>query len=206
MESRTNANAISFVWNALAPAAFAPFACRNTRTTMLCRCANTEISRAFSLSPATPETLGLCEKTVLLTDLLMCFLTKTACVCGKVLQIWRSSYHDVIRVSEIQKVLDIIGVHIYIINSVRVVFLNERPQPRPAKGVTNTCESCERSLLDTFRFYSLGCKIRTTIVTTTHCFFKQGPTSPSTCAVIHLFGMHRETNQHMVMTGLLWIE
>ncbi|CAA6655564.1 unnamed protein product [Spirodela intermedia] len=66
----------------------------------------------------------------------------------RVIQIRRSSYHDVVRVSEVQKSLDISGVQTYVINSARVV------------TAAHACKICARALLDPFRFCSIGCKFR----------------------------------------------
>ncbi|KAJ4809405.1 PLATZ transcription factor family protein [Rhynchospora pubera] len=83
-----------------------------------------------------------------------------------VIQIRRSSYHEVVRVSEVEGLIDVKGVHTYVINSANVFFLNERPQPRGVGAAAGKaaaspyfCEVCSRSLLNDFRFCSIGCKL-----------------------------------------------
>ncbi|KAJ7554362.1 hypothetical protein O6H91_06G136900 [Diphasiastrum complanatum] len=77
----------------------------------------------------------------------------------RLLQIRRYVYHDVIRLQDIQKLVDCGQVQPYIINSARVVFLNQRPQPRQSKGFSNSCITCERTLQDSYRYCSVACKV-----------------------------------------------
>ncbi|XP_024402424.1 protein RGF1 INDUCIBLE TRANSCRIPTION FACTOR 1 [Physcomitrium patens] len=76
-----------------------------------------------------------------------------------ILQIRRYVYHDVIRLQDMQRLLDCSTVQTYIINSARVVFLNQRPQPRPSKGLGNACGTCDRSLQDSYAYCSVACKV-----------------------------------------------
>ncbi|KAI4339984.1 hypothetical protein MLD38_024866 [Melastoma candidum] len=89
-----------------------------------------------------------------------CFYCTTVSHSGhRVIQVRKSSYHEVVRASEIQKFIDISGIQTFIINKAKVVFLNERPQPKPAKKVINACLICHKTLEFSFRFCSIGCKL-----------------------------------------------
>ncbi|CAN0908075.1 Protein RGF1 INDUCIBLE TRANSCRIPTION FACTOR 1 [Linum grandiflorum] len=84
-----------------------------------------------------------------------------------VIQIRKSSYHNVVRMAAMENLLELSGVQPYVINSAQVVFLNERPTKNGGavggmvcgKAVQHLCEICGRSLLDDCRFCSLGCKV-----------------------------------------------
>ncbi|RWW34455.1 hypothetical protein GW17_00000770 [Ensete ventricosum] len=99
----------------------------------------------------------------------------------RLLQVRRYVYHDVVRLEDLEKLIDCSSVQVgvpplhsfssskklsvscllqsYTINSSKVVFLKKRPQSRQFKGSGNICTSCDRSLQEPFVHCSLGCKL-----------------------------------------------
>ncbi|KAJ1278102.1 hypothetical protein BS78_04G053300 [Paspalum vaginatum] len=75
------------------------------------------------------------------------------------LQVRRYVYHDVVRLGDLEKLIDCSYVQTYTINSAKVIFLKPRPQSRPFKGSGNVCLTCDRILQEPFHFCSLSCKV-----------------------------------------------
>ncbi|KAF8413010.1 hypothetical protein HHK36_000983 [Tetracentron sinense] len=77
----------------------------------------------------------------------------------RLLKIRRYVYHDVIRLDDVEKLIDCAFVQAYTTNSAKVIFINQRPQSRPFRGSGNICSTCDRSLQDPYLFCSLACKV-----------------------------------------------
>ncbi|KAG2684070.1 hypothetical protein I3843_10G060700 [Carya illinoinensis] len=75
------------------------------------------------------------------------------------LQVRRYVYHDVVRLGDLEKLIDCSYIQPYTINSAKVIFLNQRPQSRSFKGSANICWTCDRILQEPFHFCSLSCKV-----------------------------------------------
>ncbi|KAK6931905.1 PLATZ transcription factor [Dillenia turbinata] len=75
------------------------------------------------------------------------------------LQVRRYVYHDVVRLEDLEKLINCAYIQPYTINSAKVIFLNQRAQSRPCKGSANICLTCDRILQDPFHFCSLSCKV-----------------------------------------------
>ncbi|KAF7801345.1 tRNA-intron endonuclease [Senna tora] len=75
------------------------------------------------------------------------------------LQVRRYVYHDVVRLGDLEKLIDCSNIQPYTINGAKVIFLNQRPQSRSCKGSANVCCTCDRILQEPFHFCSLACKV-----------------------------------------------
>ncbi|XP_071740675.1 protein RGF1 INDUCIBLE TRANSCRIPTION FACTOR 1-like [Rutidosis leptorrhynchoides] len=77
----------------------------------------------------------------------------------RLLQIRRYVYHEVVRLDDLERLIDCSNVQAYTINSAKVIFIKKRPQNRQFKSAGNYCTSCDRSLQEPFIHCSLGCKV-----------------------------------------------
>ncbi|XVF47982.1 hypothetical protein PTKIN_Ptkin03bG0153800 [Pterospermum kingtungense] len=118
-------------------------------------------SKKFFVGCSYHETAKKNEKNVYCLD--CCISICPHCIPShrfhRLLQVRRYVYHDVLRLEDLQKLIDCSNVQAYTINSAKVVFIKKRPQNRQFKGAANYCTSCDRSLQDPFIHCSLGCKV-----------------------------------------------
>ncbi|KAJ9163021.1 hypothetical protein P3X46_022743 [Hevea brasiliensis] len=118
-------------------------------------------SQKFFVGCSYHETAKKNEKNVCCLD--CCISICPHCVPShryhRLLQVRRYVYHDVVRLEDLQKLIDCSNVQAYTINSAKVVFIKKRPQNRQFKGSGNYCTSCDRSLQEPFIHCSLGCKV-----------------------------------------------
>jgi len=75
------------------------------------------------------------------------------------IQVRRYVYHDVVRLADIEPLMNCEGLQSYYINSAKVAFLNQRPQLRPLQEPGQTCVVCRRKLLDNNTHCSIACKV-----------------------------------------------
>ncbi|KAJ9557943.1 hypothetical protein OSB04_012557 [Centaurea solstitialis] len=115
----------------------------------------------FFTACSTHENLKKNEKNICCLD--CCISICPHCVhvhrFHRLLQVRRYVYHDVVRLEDLERLIDCSNVQAYTINSAKVVFIKKRPQNRQFKGSGNYCTSCDRSLQEPFIHCSLGCKV-----------------------------------------------
>ncbi|CAN6163156.1 unnamed protein product [Urochloa humidicola] len=75
------------------------------------------------------------------------------------IQVRRYVYNDVVRLDDLERLIDCSFVQPYTINGAKVIFLKPRPQSRPFKGSGNVCLTCDRILQEPFHFCCLSCKV-----------------------------------------------
>ncbi|VFQ83387.1 unnamed protein product [Cuscuta campestris] len=74
----------------------------------------------------------------------------------------RYVYQNVIRLEDLEKLIDCAYIQPYTINSAKVIFLNQRTQSKSCnnnKTSASSCFTCDRILQDPFSFCSLSCKV-----------------------------------------------
>ncbi|MCL7042833.1 hypothetical protein MKW94_003118 [Papaver nudicaule] len=78
----------------------------------------------------------------------------------RLLRIRRYIYHDVMRLDDVQQLIDCSQIQSYTTNAAKVIFLNQRPITRTFRVSGNVCISCDRSLRERYLFCSLNCKVQ----------------------------------------------